>query len=402
MEMLKLVIAFAALMIVIIVFKKPLWLAALIGCGAAWIVFQIPVMDGLETVWKAVSAEATIEVVAIIYLINVLQLLLVRRGNIARAEQSLLRLFNNRRAIVMMAPVLFGLLPVPNAVVLSAPIVDSTIGDDLGPVDKAYLTSYYRHVPESALPLYSNIILACSVVELSSSKFLLYMLPMALVGMFVPYFQVLRPHVSASTGQKGYGDKKGEVIALCKSLWPIILLILVVVALGYKTSLCTLVLLAVLFILYKTPLSEIKTLVIKGFNANMIFSTALLMVFKELLAYTGIVEKMPELFGQLPIPTFLIFALLMFVGGFTGLSTALMMIALPLAFAAIPESGIPLLVLLMCCSHSGLQLSPTHICLEITAEQFHVSLKDLIIRTIPVTVIYLVFLVAYYLLLTAF
>ena len=75
--------------------------------------------------------------------------------------------------------------------------------------------------------------------------------------------------------------------------------------------------------------------------------------------------------------------------------------ALPLAMAAIPGAGMPLVVLLSTCAYLAMQISPTHICLDIIVEHFHITMGGLIRRTLPVISILLVISIGYYLLLTA-
>lgn len=52
-------------------------------------------------------------------------------------------------------------------------------------------------------------------------------------------------------------------------------------------------------------------------------------------------------------------------------------LALPLAFATIPNGGLALMImLLMCMTYIAMQVSPTHICLAIVTEAFDVSFMN--------------------------
>jgi len=53
-----------------------------------------------------------------------------------------------------------------------------------------------------------------------------------------------------------------------------------------------------------------------------------------------------------------------------------------LAFAAI-DGGMPLMVLLMCMCHAASQVSPTHVCLVVASDYFHITLGDLIRKILP-------------------
>ena len=67
----------------------------------------------------------------------------------------------------------------------------------------------------------------------------------------------------------------------------------------------------------------------------------------------------------------------------------------PLAFAAIP-GGAPLMIYLMCMTHAANQLSPTHICLVVATDYYHVTLGDLVHKTLPLTVTFCVLITLYY------
>ncbi len=76
-------------------------------------------------------------------------------------------------------------------------------------------------------------------------------------------------------------------------------------------------------------------------------------------------------------------------------------IVLILAFSTILGAGMPLMVLLMSFAYAAMNVSPTHVCLAIISQYFHVSLGSLVKRTIPIIAIYCLASVLYYLLLTA-
>jgi len=61
-----------------------------------------------------------------------------------------------------------------------------------------------------------------------------------------------------------------------------------------------------------------------------------------------------------------------------------------------PDGGLPFMILLGCFVHASSQMSPTHICLAVTAEYFKINMGDLIKKTIPCVFFYCVFAVIYY------
>ena len=155
-------------------------------------------------------------------------------------------------------------------------------------------------------------------------------------------------------------------------------------------------------LVYRIPLRELPHLILSSFELRVILNTFVIMLFRELLEYTDAISQLPALFAPLPLPNWMIFALVVFLC--TVLSGANTMVALmyPAAFAAIPDGGAALLVLLNSASYMAMQMSPTHICLPIAVEYFNLSLGALIKKTLPVSVAFMGLMFGYYALLRLF
>jgi integral membrane protein (TIGR00529 family) len=398
-ELVKLFIVFAVILLVMMVFKKPLWLGTILAIVTSIIVFSISLPDAGKLIIGALIDQSTIEIVGVVYLVNFLQIMMQGKGMINKAEKAMMRFFNNRRTIILFAPVFMGLLPAPHAVVLSAPIVDSTAVDRLNKGDKTFLTSYLRHIPESALPLYPSLLLALKVTRLSAGYFLLGVIPLTTISILYCYFAKVRK-VPKDTGLPPSDNRKKDFIEMISALWPILVLISFVVFGGFNTAITTLAACLLLYFFYRYPIGRLWSFLSKSFNISTILAMALVMVLKDIVASTGIIAKLPSQFAALPIPIFLMYGLITFIGSLTGLGNVVIAVLFPVAFATIPGSGIPLLLLLMAFSHSAAQISPTHICLEIAVNYFNIDFQTLILKTLPVTVLYCISAVLYYLLLT--
>ncbi|KXU16257.1 hypothetical protein SORDD17_00536 [Streptococcus oralis] len=126
----------------------------------------------------------------------------------------------------------------------------------------------------------------------------------------------------------------------------------------------------------------------------------LVLVFKAFLDHTGVLASLPEALQQLPIPTFLIFVLLFFLGGIISGAAGIIALGAPIAYASFPDAGIPFVILLMSATHAASQLSPTHVCLTVVSEYYGSSLMKLIRRTLPYSLSTILFALLYYLILT--
>ena len=164
----------------------------------------------------------------------------------------------------------------------------------------------------------------------------------------------------------------------------------------------TLLSIVLYFISNKFTFNEVKPYFKSAFETRFVFNTCAVMIFKEFLTLSGVINELPEFFSQFPIPPFLIFVLIFFFGTIIAGSLAIIVLVLPVAMATVPDAGLPLFILLMSTEYLAMQVSPTHICLTLIAEYFDVSLSSMIKQTIPVLISFMVIAIAYYLTMITF
>lgn len=132
-----------------------------------------------------------------------------------------------------------------------------------------------------------------------------------------------------------------------------------------------------------------------AFEVKLLLNTFLVLVLKEFISYTGVLEELPTVLSVLPIPAYLTFAVLFFVGGVISGANGIIAMGTALAFAAV-DGGMPLMVLLMCMCHAASQVSPTHVCLVVASDYFHITLGDLIRKTLPRSLAFCGLMLGYY------
>lgn len=91
--------------------------------------------------------------------------MLEKRGSLNLDQESLNHLFNNRRVTASLAPLFLGLLPSASIVVICGQIVDRTVGNDLTTEEKAFITTFYRHIPESFLPTSASVMIGITLTQ---------------------------------------------------------------------------------------------------------------------------------------------------------------------------------------------------------------------------------------------
>ena len=111
---------------------------------------------------------------------------------------------------------------------------------------------------------------------------------------------------------------------------------------------------------------------------------------------SGVVELLPKYFGMLPIPMWLVFALLFFVGPLMGGSLTMIAICVPMMVEIWPDSLLSVFILCMSMTYIIMQIAPTHICLTLCAEDYKITLGDLIPKVAPMAVVATVFVFIYF------
>ena len=396
MEIIKLLAAFIVIVIVLKL-KKPLFLAIIAGTIATAILFQIGINTFFSILLNEVIDWNTISILLVFYCITFLQRMLERRGSLNLAQQSLDCLFNNRRITASLAPLLLGLLPSASVVVICGDVVQKSVGDYLSTEEKAFVTSYYRHIPESVLPTFSSIIVAINLTQgaITVGSFIAGMIPMVVALVILGYVFYLRK-IPKETMMPPSDNKWNDFLNLCKGCWTIVLIIALILIFNIPVYIAAVVSIMIFIFTDRFKFYELKPFVKSAFEANLLISTFFIMLFKDVLINTGVISTLPDLFSKLPLPGFLIFSLIFFFGTIIGGSQAIAVIGIPLVFTAIPYAGLPLFILLMGMAFAANQITPTHVCLAVTAEYFKISFGALVKKSVPVVISFCAILIGYY------
>lgn len=398
-DIIKLVIVFA-IIVLALKFKLKLFVSMLLAIVASILLWQIPLGTCGELLWTATKDWDNITVLLVLYIITFLQRLLERRQQLKAAQLDLNGIFNNRRINATVAPIFIGLLPSAAAAIICGDIVSDACRDDLTTDEKAFVTSYFRHIPESFLPTYTSVIIMSNLCGVGVGSFVVGMIPLVVVMYALGWIFYVRK-VPKETGEEPSRNKWKNALDLVKHLWSLIAIIVLILAFNVPVWIAILVITVLCWFVYGFKVKELPETAKSAFEPVLIVNSYLILVFKEFLTHTGVITALPEFFAQLPIPAFLIFALIFFFGSIVSGSTAIIALCTAPAFAAIPGSGMPLMVLLMSFTYAAMQISPTHVCLTVVADYYHTTLGGIVKKTIPVICSFCVITILYYLILTA-
>ena len=402
MELLKLAGVFCV-MILVLWRKKPLSWAVAGAALAVWLLFWMPARTFAAALVRGAVRWDTIQLLLVLYLITFLQRMLEKRGCLTSAKDALDGLFNSRRVDASAAPALLGMLPAVGTVLICGDIVRQSTDGFLKTEEQACVTSYYRHVSELFFPTYTSILIA---VDLSAGKvsvggFTLAMLPMLAVLMAIGWLFYLR-RIPKDAGFFAGRPKAFYWKLLLRSLWTIIFTVILIVAFGVPVHIAVLACIVCNLFVGRFGWKELRPFFASAFEARLMISTLLIMMFKEVLAAAGVISALPAFFSSLPVPPFLVFALIFFFGSVAAGSQAIIVLCMGMAMAAAAQGGLALFVLLMCMAYAAMQLSPVHVCLAVCAEDYRISLGTLIRKTVPLVGVFCLAAFGYYGLLRLF
>lgn len=402
MELLKLAGVFCV-MILVLWRKKPLSWAVAAAALAVWLLFWMPARTFAAALARGAVRWDTIQLLLVLYLITFLQRMLEKRGCLTSAKDALDGLFNSRRVDASAAPALLGMLPAVGTVLICGDIVRQSTDGFLKTEEQACVTSYYRHVSELFFPTYTSILIA---VDLSAGKvsvggFTLAMLPMLAVLMAIGWLFYLR-RIPKDAGFFAGRPKAFYWKLLLRSLWTIIFTVILIVAFGVPVHIAVLACIVCNLFVGRFGWKELRPFFASAFEARLMISTLLIMMFKEVLAAAGVISALPAFFSSLPVPPFLVFALIFFFGSVAAGSQAIIVLCMGMAMAAAAQGGLALFVLLMCMAYAAMQLSPVHVCLAVCAEDYRISLGTLIRKTVPLVGVFCLAAFGYYGLLRLF
>jgi integral membrane protein (TIGR00529 family) len=395
MTMLKLVAVFAVL-ILLIVKKQPLYIAAPAARIFCWILFGVPLGEGATAIYKALISKKTLNLLLMMYLITFMQEMIKFKNGIDRSQKALTRRFNNNWITCTVAPFVIGLLPAAPAVFISGDVIDKAVGDNLDPGRKATAASFFRHVSEAFVPTYAAILMALALTGQSTGSFVLGMLPLMIIMVLIGCMFLYWRRVPVKAEGEPSKNKRADLKEFVLGIWPVLVAIILIVAFNVQVLLAVAIVTVAYFFLGKFKFENIKPFFKTALQPKVIAQMLSVFVFSAILGASGAIKDLPGFFESLPIPTYLVFMLICFFGSIVAGSMTMTTTVLPLAFDAIPGAGLPLLCLLMSAIYAAMQISPTHVCLTLSCENFDVPLSTLIKHTLPIIITFLFVAVLYY------
>lgn len=380
--------------VVFLLFKRPLYQAILGGLVTAAVCYHIPLKAIFSQTVKVLTEKDSVSIILSLYLITYLQQMLEDRNLLRMAQRDLNGLIYNQRINIASTLVLIGLLPSAAATLLCGDIIKETTDGYLNRKEQAFVTSWFRHIPESTLPTYASVLLMSNMAGVPLPRFMMGMLipvlVLAMIG-YYPYLCRLPKSCKEPTNEKRWKS----AMHFLQHMWPLLSILALIFAFQLSVVSAVLLVIAATAIFYRFAPRKLVSMIRSAFEPNILLNTFLVLVLKETIDFTGSLQLLPQMLGQLPIPPYLIYSLLFFAGGIISGTGGIVALGTPVAFAN-AAGNVPLMVLLMCICHAASQISPTHVCLSVVSDYFHISIGETICKTLPRALLFCVLMIGYY------
>jgi integral membrane protein (TIGR00529 family) len=345
-----------------------------------------------RAVFEGLTAQTTLELVGIVLLVLYLGQYLQAANHSRRMVESLRRLVRDPRLILAIPSAVLGLLPMMAGAMMGAPIVEEAARRwNLSPAWKTFYNYWFRHIWEYCWPLYLNVILASTIFHIPIVSLCLYQLPFTILAAGTGLIVLFRNVPAGEPEPRAKGSWR-DVWGVVHGLWPILLTILLIFAAGLKMLVALAISALLTQLLSRSKLAERWAVVKTGFSLRVALLTAALMVFKRILETSGALDAVAQVVDPAGASGYLLlFAAPFLVALLTGVNQAFVAITFPL-LVPIVGAGTPdpfLALFAYVSGFSGILISPTHLCLALTADYFKADLRDVYrILAGPVAVVF--------------
>lgn len=375
--------------ILVLASKIELGSALLIGTVLVGIFFRMSPAVFVHSIFRALVDPKTLNLLASIFLILILNETLKTSGQMEVLVQSSIKLLHDVRLTTFFLPTLVGILPLPGGAYFSAPMVDSILKKtDISQEKKIFANYWFRHTGEYINPIYPSIVATATLTGINFRTIVKSNIWLTIVAIIVGSLIVFGrggKNFSSSTSSLDRGNLN-EIKLFLKGTFPIVAIFVMVIFFGIDIVLSLII--GVCFLLLRCRLSgkEMAGVLKKSASLQMLCMILGIVFFQHVLSDCGAVGKITTYLqssgiGLLPVLTFVPFL----SGLVTGLTVAFVGLSLPLLLPLLPEITPWNIMFIFACGFAGVLLSPVHLCLVLTCEYFKVKIFHMYKYLIPAT-----------------
>lgn len=322
-----------------------------------------------------------------VFLVLVLAELMRRTHAMEMMVSSLQALVPDNRITLAVMPLTIGLMPMLGGAMFSAPMVNEVSEPmDLSPERKTFVNYWFRHSMEYVFPLYSSLLMIAALIEVSVYDFIRASWPLTVVSLVAGIVWGLAG-IDQPKRITAENDARSSWIVLFRSIWPILLVVLMVVVLQLNMILSLIGVIVLLAAVKRVGPKSWGDVLKRSFPLHTFTAVLGVFIFKHVLEDSGAVAQIPAALDMLGLPPMVItFTVPMLVGLLTGTAAAAIALSVPLVAPLLTSQAMDPLTVgmwLFTGGFSGVLLSPLHLCLALTHDYFGASWGPLYRRIVP-------------------
>jgi integral membrane protein (TIGR00529 family) len=371
-----------------------LWLTILIGGVALGLLFGLSPAAVCATAVRGLAQPASIALFGVVFCVMMLSAIQEKTGQGRRLVAGLTPYMKSTRLRLAFFPALIGLLGVPGGAFFSCPMIrDAAGGYDLPNRRLVIINYWFRHIWESAWPLYPGYLMACVVAEIPPSALWRYTFPAVLINILLGWLFFLRAPVERLPGIPLRDTEKRPLRLVLLDALPVAVGIGLAPVFSYLFSALGInapggspfvlsFFLAAMTALFqdKVPLASLPSLMFRPHVGKMLALILMVFVFKEIVMEAKVAEAIAAASGKGALLALLL-ALPAIMGGLTGIMLGFVGTSLPLLMGLIIQAGLYeerlcWVMLALFAGHVGQMVTPTHSCYLVTLEFFKVRFTD--------------------------
>jgi integral membrane protein (TIGR00529 family) len=390
-----------SIIIILVLPRFKINIAIAIMAGALFLLFA------LGAQWDKVLLELLNwhgfwRIIVIVFLSLLIVALMEKIGYLDMMVKSVKALASSLGSSMVSISAFIGLLPMPGGAYVSARLVTPLTKEmKLNPVEATSLNYWFRHLWEYWWPLYTGVIVASAILEVSIPDFVIHMFFLTILAVFAGYIFVYYPIMRKKNIKKKRVEngKSKEFGRLLYSSWPIIA-VMILTLLGLPWSENGKIILHRVDLFYSLLSVDILLLIIllthkkyEDAKYSLKFAlkpTFLGVTFAALFMKIAVIETNSmfytyQFFNMYGIPPFVVIIILPYLAGLmTGVTVAYVAATFPLI---LPYIGSPpnfaAIALAYASGYAGHLSSPVHLCLVLSAKHFKADIYKVIKRVSP-------------------
>ncbi len=333
------------------------------------------------SVAKTLTDPVTAELVLTTILIASLGYLYEKTGKLRELAENLEQIISDKRAITMLVPALFGMLPMYGGALLSAPVLNVE-GEKLKMNNsrRAYVNLWFRHTPHFIYPLSSSMIFAAYLSGINALTIALWGLPACITAIAAGYLIGLR---SVDARTEKHSMRKGAVRNVLVLVSPIALAVVLSFVVGLKVFISVALGLLLLILVSRASPVTVLSVVKKAGLSRLVLAIIAAVIFRGIVYAANLPNIIADLTQGTAVPWTILTAVIpLSLGSILGDITAPIAISVPIISALTPLNPFSM-GLIFSFALLGYIISPLHLCLIATTEYFNAKTTDVYRLLLP-------------------